>query len=84
MCRSEAATLLSGKPADSKRPASSDSKASAPVVGESFDEFRKQDELYSKHELETGFCVEKIESAKIAFDKAAEILEAATKITKKN
>ena len=77
MCRSEAAKLLSGKPADSKRPASSDSKASAPIVGESFDEARKQDELYSRRELKIGLCEDKINRAKDAFYKAVEILKKA-------
>ena len=50
MCRSEAGKLLSGESANSKRPANSDSLASAPIVGGSFDEAKKQDELYSRRE----------------------------------
>ena len=57
-----------------KWPASDKSKASAPIEGRSFAEAREQDELYSRHELETGFRKDLIDRAEDAFKEAVKIL----------
>ena len=84
MCRSEAARLMADKPPMKIRPANDDSKARVSIEGESFADARKQDELYSRHELTTGFCEDKIQRAKEAFDEAVKILQKAKKTTQKN
>ena len=88
MCRSEAARLMADKPPMKIRPANDDSKARVSIEGKSFAEARKQDELYSRHELKADFREDqhedKIQRAKEAFDEAVKILQKAKKTTQKN